>query len=235
MTDRKQEKADLELESFFEESDEQEDSETDSDETDDNAANADSNDTKQQNDSLSQSTREIQRQKQVKAWVRNIQEGEKDLSELPKDKQWLKPFIEEEMKKHDIDFLVEQKLKAELEKRDKQLNAEREKKKTAKLLEEARNLGLDELEKAEMSHKVEQLKVNGLSSVAAFQEGLEYIKLIRDSSESKREQLRAKMSIPAIRSKGGEKEKLSYTDSDFHKKGDSKTRVQVMENALNNQ
>lgn len=231
MSDTKQDNADQEFDTFLET--ETEEDEAGSDDTDGAADSKVDRKSEQPVDELSPSIREQQRQKQVDAWTRRILDEGKDLTDLPKDQQWLKPYIQEQLRNKDVSYLVEQKLQEELAKRDAQQRQEYERQRKGELLQEARQLELDEVEKAEMAAKVDALEAKGLSKLAAFEEGMEFIKLIRESSESKREELRKRMSIPVVKGTNADDRKLEYDGSeDFFKQKDSKSRVAAMEARL---
>jgi ribosomal protein S3 len=69
---------------------------------------------------------EVNKQKQVEVWSNRILSGEADLSDLPKDKAWLKPLISRKIEQQETNLNVEALLEKKLAERDAKARKEQE-------------------------------------------------------------------------------------------------------------
>lgn len=231
-----QNQSDQEFDAFLNEDDQAtDDDSTDSPESEEDAAAQEdtSKSEPQAEGSLAPSVRDRQKKLQVDAWVRKIESGEASMDSLGKEHQWLKPHIEEKLNSKDLDSIVTQRVKDELEARDRLQFEVWSKGEKKKLLEQAKGMELDAIEKKELQAKYQSLQDKGLEDLSAFEEAIQYVELLRKSDNATRETLRKEMSIPPIQTKKTDGELEFDNTIDFSKKGTSKDRVKALEKSLN--
>lgn len=173
----------------------------------------------------------INRERQIKVWADRVEQGEVSLDELPKNLGWLKPFVSDEVgrrvRSQDIDALVEQKL-AERQAKEAKARAEE---RFAELKAKAANLDVDDSTKELIEVSFARLVRKGLSKADALEEALSTYEVVAKSGDEAVNQLKKAMKIPTTTTttKNTEPE---YGSEDFHKSGDSKSRVEKMEAIL---
>lgn len=187
----------------------------------------------QANDKPISQLAEINKQKQVEVWSNRILSGEADLSDLPKDKAWLKPLISKKIEQQETNLNVEALLEKKLAEREAKARKERELQEFAEFKSQISELDSEEKEIINAKRKV--LISKGLSPIEALKEAYDYYKVASRANEVSRQELRKNLSLPAIKPKAtAQNETLDYTDPDFHKKGSSRDRIAKMEAMLGN-
>jgi hypothetical protein len=176
---------------------------------------------------------EVNKQKQVEVWSNRILSGEADLSDLPKDKAWLKPLISRKIEQQETNLNVEALLEKKLAEREAKARKEQELKEFSVFKSEIAELDSEEKEIINAKRKI--LISKGLSPIEALKEAFDYYKVASRANEVTRQELRKNLSLPAIKPKADTKTDLvDYTSPDFHNKGTSRDRIAAMEARLGN-
>lgn len=151
---------------------------------------------------------EVERQKQVDAWVAK---GRAALETLPKDKEWLRPHIEAKLKAQDrepeIDKLIDERMA----------------KKEAKADYDAKialinSMSLSRDQRDLLNEEFNDNKALGLADNKALEKAMKVARIPIDSEEQNRLVMRKRMAIPQGSGRGISDENVKPDDPDFHKK-----------------
>jgi len=170
------------------------------------------------------------RDKQLEVWADRVEKGEVNLSELPKNLNWLKPLIEEEIatrvNKQDVDALVEAKIN---QIRESEAKIEQEKRFDS-LKSKANSAEFSAETKALIQEGFTRLVSKGMTEADALEESLNIYDIVNQSGEIAVKELQKRMNIPTQNQP--KPENIQFGDDNFSKQGDSKSRVEKMENQL---
>jgi hypothetical protein len=172
------------------------------------------------------------RAKQAQVWGDRILSGEADISDLPKDKKWLVTHINSYINSQETSASIEALVEKKLRERESKAEQARKLQQIEKIKEEIKSL--DSEDKAFINAKRKQLLAKGLGSVEALNEAMDYFNVYTNASESKRDELRKKLSVPKIQTKKAEEEVVDFTHPDFHKKGSDRDRIAQYESMMGN-
>lgn len=157
-----------------------------------------------------ENTAQVQRQKQIDHWVNEIAAGTKSLNDLPADKQWLKPGIEQGLnflnKAPDIEKAIEEKLaKKESERAFK----------AQKQLLAAMSLTRDQ--RSTLNAEFNENKALGLPDEVALTKAMRVAGISTDQEEQDRLIMRKRMALPTGNDTRLETD-ADPMDPEFHKK-----------------
>lgn len=164
----------------------------------------------------------LQRQKQIDHWVDEITSGRKSLDDLPADKAWLKPGINQGLqvlnKEPDIDKIVEQKLA--------QKEAQNEFKGLQRLIQ---SMSLSKDKREILNEEYNENLSLGLADNIALKKAMKAAGISSDREDQERSILRQRMALPAQGTGRIDDREVRSSDPDFHKKvTDPKTKMKIL-------
>ena len=165
----------------------------------------------------SKSAKEIAKERQLKAWLNKINNGDKTIDDLPRNQRWLKPLLEKQLNsakavrkveaEYDIDEIVERKI------------AEKEDKREFTLMKSAlEDMDLTPSQKSDLSSEFKDLRGAGLSRAVALQ------KAMKIAGVRANDALAEAMMPPRVST-----QKTKVADGEnWWKEGDSKSRMEKL-------
>ncbi len=181
-------------------------------------------------DKTAENTAKVQRQKQVDHWVNEIAAGTKSLDDLPTDKQWLKPGIQNQLKALEKEPEIDKMIEEKLAKKEVQLEVERHYKALRTTLRSVKPKQ-EQLERIQT--RQDQLLARGVPKNEALEIAMEAAGISLDPEEQDRLILRQRMALPYQGNDALSDKDPSPEDPDFHKKvKDPKQKMRILMQSL---
>ena len=163
-----------------------------------------------------------QRKKQIDHWVEEITSGKKALTDLPADKQWLKPGIESRInllsKEPELDRIVEEKLVKREAERDFKA-----------ILNTLNSMSLSKAQRETLNEEFNDFKADGLSDIKALTKAMRIAGISTDREDQERLIARQRMALPAQGTGRVIDTVPRPDDPDFHKKvTDPKEKMRIL-------
>lgn len=172
-----------------------------------------------------------EKNKQIDVWATRILNGESSINDLPKNLAWLKPLVADEVNKRNQQNDVKAIVAAEWAQREAEAKRQASESKFNELKLKATKMGLSESDQALVQAKFERLRANGLDKAIALEEALEAFEIVNKAGEQATMELKKRMQVPS-QTKSTPDTEPEFGTPEFFQKGDSKTRIERMENIM---